>query len=320
MNGGVGKIEMLKKTNILALVGGGDNPFCSPKKIVIYDDHHGNILSILRFNKLVLNVRLTKEKIFGIIEDKIYIFNLSTLETKSVLETYDNPNGIMGISDEENNKLIIAYPIQHQGYVNIRNCKDKKTSKESKIINAHESKLACLSVNKDGSLLATASDKGTLIRIFSTHNGENITAFRRGNTNVTMNCISFSPNNIFIGCTSNGGTIHIFSIASITKKLNENNKIKTNNIYDNSYDEPKNQKSLLAKIGGFLNINSHYVEQDRSFARFKLQEEKSLLGFGIDNTFYVITLDGKYYKVTYNPREGGECQKIGEKNFMFDIN
>ena len=252
MNGGVGKIEMLKKTNILALVGGGDNPFCSPKKIVIYDDHHGNILSILRFNKPVLNVRLTKEKIFGIIEDKIYIFNLSTLETKSVLETYDNPNGIMGISDEENNKLIIAYPIQHQGYVNIRNCKDKKTSKESKIINAHESKLACLSVNKDGSLLATASDKGTLIRIFSTHNGENITAFRRGNTNVTMNCISFSPNNIFIGCTSNGGTIHIFSIASITKKLNENNKIK-NNIYDNSYDEPKNQKSFLAKIGGFLN-------------------------------------------------------------------
>ena len=320
MNGGVGKIEMLKKTNILALVGGGDNPFCSPKKIIIFDDHHGNILSILRFNKPVLNVRLTKEKIFGIIEDKIYIFNLSTLETKSVLETYYNPNGIMGISDEENNKLIIAYPIQHQGYVNIRNCKDKKTSKESKIINAHESKLACLSVNKDGTLLATASDKGTLIRIFSTQNGENITAFRRGNTNVTMNCISFSPNNIFVGCTSSGGTIHIFSIASITKKLDENNKIKTNNFYDNSDDEPKNQKSFLAKIGGFLNISSHYVEQDRSFARFKLQEEKSLLGFGIDNTFYVITLDGKYYKVTYNPREGGECQKIGEKNFMFDIN
>ena len=320
MNGGVGKIEMLKKTNILALVGGGDNPFCSPKKIIIYDDHHGNIISILRFNKLVLNVRLTKEKIFGIIEDKIYIFNLSTLETKSVLETYDNPNGIMGISDEENNKLIIAYPIQHQGYVNIRNCKDKKTSKESKIINAHESRLSCLSVNKDGTLLATSSDKGTLIRIFSTNNGVNITAFRRGNTNVTMNCISFSPNNIFIGCTSNGGTIHIFSIASITKRLNENNKMKSNNIYDDSDNEPKNQKSILAKLGGFLKINSNYIEQDRSFAKYKLQEEKSLLGFGIDNTFYVITLDGKYYKVTYNPKEGGECQKIGEKNFMYDIN
>ena len=91
MNGGVGKIEMLKKTNILALVGGGVNPCYSPKKIIIWDDHQGKIISILRFNKYVLNVRLTKEKIFGIIENKIYIVNLKTLETKNILDTYNNP-------------------------------------------------------------------------------------------------------------------------------------------------------------------------------------------------------------------------------------
>lgn len=323
MNGGIGKIEMLKRTNILALVGGGINPCFCPSKIIIWDDHQRRIISILRFNKNVLNVRLRKDKIFGIFEDKIYIINLNSLETKSVLETYDNPNGIMGISHEENNKLIIAYPIQHQGYVNLRNCINKKTSKDSKIINAHESRLACLSINKDGTLLATASDKGTLIRIFTIHNGENITVFRRGTKNVTMNCISFSFNNIFIGCTSDGGTIHIFSIASITKKLNENNKINNknnNNIKneENDDDEPKNQKSLLGKIGGFFKINNEYADQERSFARFRIQEEYSLLGFGNDNTFVVITLDGKYYKVAYDPKNGGDCQKIDEKNILFD--
>ena len=101
MNGGIGKIEMLKKTNILALVGGGANPRFCPKKIIIWDDHQGKIISILRFNKNVLNVRLTKEKIFGIIEDKIFIINLDTLETRSVLETFENHTGIMGISYEE---------------------------------------------------------------------------------------------------------------------------------------------------------------------------------------------------------------------------
>ena len=317
MKGGIGKIEMLKKTNILALVGGGLNPCFSPKKIIIWDDHQGNIISILRFNKNILNVRLTKEKIFGICEDKIYIFDLNTLENKSVLETFDNPTGIMAISNEENNKLIIAYPIQRQGYVNIRNCINKKTSKESKIINAHESRLACLSINKDGSLLASASDKGTLIRIFTIHNGDNIGVFRRGTKNVTMNYISFSPNNVFIGCTSDGGTIHIFSIVNITKKMNEITKSNDiNNIKENEKtdDEPKNQKSFLGKIGGFLKID--YIEQERSFAQFRIQEKNSLLSFGTYNTIYVITLDGKYYKAAYDPKNGGECQKIEEINFL----
>ena len=318
MNGGIGKIEMLKKTNILALVGGGANPRFSPKKIIIWDDHQGRIISILRFNKNVLNVRLTKEKIFGITEDKIFIINLDTLETKNVLETFENPTGIMGISDEYNNRLIIAYPIRHQGFVNIRNCINKKSSKDSKIINAHESKLACISINKDGTLLATASDKGTLIRIFVIQNGENITTFRRGTKNVSMNCITFSPNNIFIGCTSDGGTIHIFSIASITKKLSESGKTSVNN-EEGKENEPKNSKSFLGKIGGFFKINTEYMEQERNFARFRITEENSLVGFGSDNTITVITMDGKYYKAAYDPRNGGECQKIDEKNFLIDL-
>ena len=47
MNGVIGKIEMLKKTNILALVGGGENPPFSPQKIIIFDDHQGKIISFL---------------------------------------------------------------------------------------------------------------------------------------------------------------------------------------------------------------------------------------------------------------------------------
>ena len=218
MNGGIGKIEMLKRTNILALVGGGENPRFSPKKIVIWDDHYAKIIGELIFNKEVLNVRLRLDKIFAVFEKKIYIFNLNTLETITTLKTYHNPTGIIAISTGEQNKLMIAYPGESQGIVSFRDCYDSKTIKNFKIVKAHESKIACLAINNIGTLLATSSDNGTLIRIFELNNGEIIATFRRGTKNVTMLCLNFSPSNAFIGCTSDTGTIHIFSIANISKK------------------------------------------------------------------------------------------------------
>lgn len=325
MNGGIGKIEMLKRTNILALVGGGENPRFSPRKIIIWDDHQGIIIGFLILNKEVLNVRIRNDKIFGVCDDKIYVFNLNTFENIKTLDTYKNPTGIMAISSGEFDKLMIAYPVEYQGIINFRNCYDSKSIQNSKIIKAHESKVACLSINKNGTLLATSSENGTKIRLFNLNDGELISIFKRGTKSVSMKCITFSSNNIFFGCISDVGTIHIFSIFNITKKLNDNsnNNIeqsnkekekdnnKNNQIEEN---EPKNRKSLFGKIGGIFNI----AEYERNFAKFKIQEEYGLLCFGKDNTIVVITKEGKYIKASYDPKDGGNCQSIEEKNFLGD--
>lgn len=314
MNGGIGIIEMFQRTNLLALVGGGKNPKFQINQLIIWDDHQGKIISKLRFNENLMSVRLRNNKIIVLTRNKFYAFNMKTLVTIAIIKTYDNPLGIIATSNGDiNNKLIVAFPYESQGHVFLGEITQK--CEKLSVVQAHDSKIACISINKDGTLLATASDKGTLIRIFTTNDGQKFSEFRRGTKTVEMNCIAFDPNNKFIGCSSNVGTIHIFSIAAITKALDEkNNKVK-----NEIEDEPKNSKSFLGKIGGLLNIKNAYLESERSFAKFKVQEENSILGFGSENTFVVITMDGKYYKAAYNPKRGGDCCKIEEKNILNDF-
>ena len=315
MNGGIGIIEMLKRTNLLALVGGGINPKFPTNQLIIWDDHQGKIISKLRINENIMSVRLRNDKIIIITRNKFYAFDMKTLITIGIINTFDNPLGIIATSNGDNNKLIVAFPYESQGRILLCDV-SQKCEKICDAINAHNSKLACISINKEGTLLATSSDKGTLIRIFSINDGQKITEFRRGNTTVEMNCITFDQNNKFIGCSSNVGTIHIFSIAAITKVLAEKNNETKN---EQGEDEPKNSKSLLGKIGGLFNIKNSYIDTERSFAKFKIQEENSLIGFGKDNTFFVITMEGKYYKAAYDPKRGGDCIKIDEKNMLVDL-
>ena len=70
-----------------------------------------------------------------------------------------------------------------------------------------------MALNFQGTLLATASDKGTLIRIFSTEDGAPLQEVRRGSDKAEIFSIAFDKNSHWIACSSDKGTIHIFTVA-----------------------------------------------------------------------------------------------------------
>ena len=141
------------------------------------------------------------------------MINFQNIDT---VDTFENSQGIIAITcDPAIN--IIAYPDKASGYVKLKNY-DKN---ENVLISAHNSKIACLAISPDGLFLTTASEKGTFIRVFRTDSGTFLNEFHRDKEVADVYSLAFDASAQFLACTASTGTVHIFSLNSVYKKLKE---------------------------------------------------------------------------------------------------
>ena len=89
---------------------------------------------------------------------------------------------------------------------------DTLTLKAVNVIEAHRSPLCCIALNNDGTLLATASETGTIIRVFSVPHGQKLYQFRRGTYPSTIYSMSFNLSSTLLCVSSMSDTVHIFRL------------------------------------------------------------------------------------------------------------
>lgn len=205
--GGIGLVEMLFRCNFLALVGGGENPRYPPNKVMIWDDNQSRCIGELTFRSEVRAVRLRRDRIVVVLEHKVYVYNFEDLKLLHTVETLANTKGLCVISQATNN-AVMACPGIHKGQVRV----DLFDSKRTRFITAHDSALACLALTLDGKRLATASVKGTLLRIWNTADGTKLQEVRRGADRAEIYSIAFSSAAHFLALCSDKGTVHVFAL------------------------------------------------------------------------------------------------------------
>ena len=76
----------------------------------------------------------------------------------------------------------------------------------------------------DGGKLATASHKGTIVRVWDVSTSQNIYEFRRGVERANITCLAFSWDDQWISCSSDKGTTHIFYLENEAKEKQNNNR------------------------------------------------------------------------------------------------
>lgn len=165
-NGGFRIVEMLFRSNILALVGAESNSQYPPNNVIIWDDYEKRSIGEFSFRSDVRAVKLRRDRIVVVVEHRIYVYNFTDLKLLQQIETLANPRGLCCLS-HHSNAFVLACPGLQRGLVRVEHFGLNMT----KLIKAHDSHVACLTLTMDGLLLATASTKGTLIRIFNTMDG-----------------------------------------------------------------------------------------------------------------------------------------------------
>ncbi|ATZ52618.1 Bchsv2 [Botrytis cinerea B05.10] len=208
-NGGVGTAQMLGNTNYIALVGGGKQPKFAQNKVIIWDDLKAKVAAQVSVLTSVRGVRITRTHIVVALLNSIRVYHFQSNPTLyQAYETASNPNGLCCLSAS-----ILIFPGRTAGQVQVVELNSGNVS----IIPAHTGALRALALSRDDEIIATASETGTLVRVFATSNCAKIAELRRGVDHADIFSISISPSGQLLAVTSDKATLHVFDIPHPSK-------------------------------------------------------------------------------------------------------
>ncbi|WWC73707.1 uncharacterized protein I206_107679 [Kwoniella pini CBS 10737] len=367
--GATGIVEMLFCTSLVALVGAADTqPSNSPRKLQIVNTKRQSTICELIFPTSVLSVKMNRKRLIVVLENEIYIYDISTMKLLHTIETGPNPNAVCALSSSSEHSYLAypspapsassaplsssavpaAPPAPTTGDVLLF---DTISLSALNVIQAHKTPIAALALNSTGTMLATASDKGTVVRVFSVPDAKKLWQFRRGTQNAKIFSMNFNLASSLLAVSSDSSTIHIYKLANSKGKgvggSNNGGIVDIPEHVDGARsptpsDAPSNSpplssaklagkdsaasslgrrsyhigKSFVGGVGGYLPRSvSEMWEPQRDFAFIKLRGSSARTVVAMSGTapqVMVISADGLFQAYNIDLENGGECSLMKE--------
>ena len=322
LDGGIGLIEMLYRSNILVLVGGGKYPKYPQNKVILWDDNNGKIITEITFNGYINNVKIKKERIVIVCDKTIYIFNLLNFQQIDTIDvdTIENKKGLIAITYEPKVNLI-AYPDKAIGYVRVKSYEKG----EKYLLNAHDNALCSLSFSKNGQLLATSSIEGKHLRLFRTDNAMFVYEFNTGSSRGEIFNMSFNNECTFLSACASSGVVMVFNLKNANEKvvngMNNANVVSSSN--SNSNNNNGNGDDNLIKMPEQSIWSKLFTKGEGYFAEMYIPEKRSIATFASGSygkdRIVVIGAKGRFYMGRFDEKNGGVAYKEEDRSLGINL-
>ncbi|EEC74153.1 hypothetical protein OsI_09242 [Oryza sativa Indica Group] len=302
--GGIGNMEMYFRTNILAIVGTGEQPVLSPRCLRLIDTVAAVTKKDLNFKTSVLAVRLSRTRLVVVLQDRTFIYDVNSTTILEEIETVPNTKGLCAFAPNSEACYLAIPASTSKGSALVYKASEPELICQ---IDAHESPLAAMAFSSNGTYLATASGKGTIIRVFLVAQATKSHSFRRGTYPSTIYSLSFGPSDDLpdvLVATSSSGSLHMFFLDAARNRRNQTSKLLGSmipGVITRALD-PANHHIIHNVIPAGIKscVAVHKVENSQNSSKLP----------ALRTVVYIITHDGYFREYSINTTKSNESSWV----------
>ncbi|CAF4823599.1 unnamed protein product [Pieris macdunnoughi] len=298
-------VDRLFSSSLVAIV-----TVSAPRKLIVCHYKKGTEICNYSYSNTILAVKLNRSRLIVCLEESLHIHNIRDMKIlHTIRDTPPNARGLCALSPCVDH-CYVAYPGSSAvGEVQIF---DAVHLNAKCVISAHDSPLAALAWSMCGRRLATASERGTVIRVFAVPERTRLYEFRRGMKRcVSIACLAFSACGAYLAATSNTETVHVFRLQENAERAVEDSAAAGNSPTEPGWVDWMSQ-TLSAGLVYLPAQVTDVLSQGRAFASAKLPRAGYRAVAAVTNVsrqarLLVATSEGILYVYSLDPTEGGEC-------------